>query len=318
MNESSIKISVVIPSYNAAKTIQRAVDSVLAQSYPAFEIIVVDDGSLDDTTEVVGQYGNALRLIQQPNSRTATARNVGIESTQGEWIAFLDADDFWDSGKLAKQVKIINQNLGIGLIAGAYYTQCPGRPEVVVSSSVPASWFERVLTSSNVDAFLLGTRVWTGTVLVRRETLGEERFVSGLEPAEDRDLWVRLASKASVWLMSEPLATCVLESGSISRVDIRKDCRAMLAVIDRHKEQMGVLNRLVWRSYTFYRWAAMEPKPMTGLRLLLQSFWTWPASLSGMPTMQTWGRSRRLLRIGRNLISNVVGRPTIVKSGDRL
>ncbi|SMP44134.1 Glycosyltransferase involved in cell wall bisynthesis [Neorhodopirellula lusitana] len=305
MSGPAINISVVIPAYNAGATIRRAIDSVLAQSYPPLEIIVVDDGSFDDTADIAGRYGHPVRLIRQGNSQTAAARNLGISSSRGDWIAFLDADDYWDADKLAKQADVARWNDDVSLIASGYRTESPETHQYSEQIASPVSWCDRVLTREDVNPFLLGTRMWTGTVLVKRSALGDERFVSGLEPAEDRDLWVRLASRTSVWLMSDSLATCVLEAGSLSRGDIRKDCQSMLAVIDRHQRQMGFLNRLVWRSYTYYRWAAMEPNSMKSLFLLLQSFGTWPASLSRMPTMQTLGRSKRLVRVGFDLIGNV-------------
>ncbi|WP_035349378.1 glycosyltransferase family 2 protein [Edaphobacter aggregans] len=90
---SSVTISVVIPAYNAGSLIGETLDSVLAQSCPAHEIIVVDDGSTDDTAEVVRRYGNAVRYLRQENQGQAIARNTGIHAATGEWIAPLDSDD---------------------------------------------------------------------------------------------------------------------------------------------------------------------------------------------------------------------------------
>ncbi|MHC5190567.1 MAG: glycosyltransferase family 2 protein, partial [Planctomycetota bacterium] len=84
-----MKISVVIPAYNAEKHIARAIDSVLAQTRPADEIIVVDDGSTDATAEVVRSYGEKVIFIQQENAGVSVARNAGIEAASGDWIAFL-------------------------------------------------------------------------------------------------------------------------------------------------------------------------------------------------------------------------------------
>ncbi len=89
-------ISVVIPAYRAARTIERAVDSVLGQTRRADEIIVVDDGSPDDLAEVLGRYGSRVRLLRKRNGGAASARNLAIEECRGELIAFLDADDYWE------------------------------------------------------------------------------------------------------------------------------------------------------------------------------------------------------------------------------
>ncbi|MDZ4120908.1 MAG: glycosyltransferase family A protein, partial [Candidatus Cloacimonadaceae bacterium] len=94
MNKS-ICISAVIPAYNREKTIARAIDSVLAQKYPAAEIIVVDDGSRDGTRTVVEGYGDKIRYFHQGNAGAAAARNRGVREAMYGWIAFLDSDDYW-------------------------------------------------------------------------------------------------------------------------------------------------------------------------------------------------------------------------------
>jgi len=97
-------VSVVIPTYNRAHCLRDAMDSVFAQSFQDFELIVVDDGSTDETCEVVIAYGDRVTLIRQENSGVSSARNAGIRISKGEWIAFLDSDDTWESDKLKVQV----------------------------------------------------------------------------------------------------------------------------------------------------------------------------------------------------------------------
>jgi hypothetical protein len=152
----------------------------------------------------------------------------------------------------------------------------------------------------------LGTTLWTGTVMVRRELLNKERFVSGLEPAEDRDLWIRLAAQTSVYVLSQPLATAVLEPGGISRCDIARDCTRMLEVVQRHRLMLGMCSALLWRSYVRYRWAAMEESPRVALPLLVRSLCGWPAPYVGMPAMRSWGRLRRLVVLLKELLCGVL------------
>src|SRR5262245_57157775 len=92
---SEITVSVLMPDNNAPKTIRKALDSALAQSVPAHEIIIVDDGSTDDLQDVLRDYGERVRCLHQPNRGAASARNRGIDAASGEVIAFLDADDYW-------------------------------------------------------------------------------------------------------------------------------------------------------------------------------------------------------------------------------
>jgi glycosyltransferase involved in cell wall biosynthesis len=104
------KVSVVIPSYNRAVAVQRAIDSVLNQTASNLEVIVVDDGSTDDTGKVLPElFGDRIRYFAQPNQGASIARNKGIELARGEWIAFLDSDDRWEKDKLEWQLKALAQ-----------------------------------------------------------------------------------------------------------------------------------------------------------------------------------------------------------------
>src|SRR5689334_18029587 len=100
-------VSVVMPAYNVAWCVGRAVDSVLAQNFRARELIVVNDGSTDDTRARLGAYGGAVTVIDQDNRGMSAARNAGIRRADGTYIAFLDADDWWLPGKLARQVELM-------------------------------------------------------------------------------------------------------------------------------------------------------------------------------------------------------------------
>jgi len=298
MNAPSI--SVVIPAYNAESTIERAIDSVLAQTMPAAEIIVVDDGSSDQLAAVVSRYVSPVRLIQQTNSQAAAARNRGIEAASGEFVGFLDADDYWEPQKLQRQLAVIERHPEVNIVGGRYYSMQPGGNRSLRSLR-NLRWYDRPMHRSGSQAFMLGTMLWTGTVLVRRSALQNEKFVPGLEPAEDRDLWIRLASKHVIYLLSEPLATAVLEPGGI-RVNIAKDCTKMLEVIQRHQRMLGMPSRLIWKSYIRYRWAAIDPSPSTSLPLLLKSIVSWPIPLTGMPAMKRLGRLKRLAYLLKQLI----------------
>jgi len=102
-------VSVIIPAYNATAFLGETLDSVLAQTYPNLEIIVVDDGSTDDTPDLLGSYGDRIRVLRQANSGQATARNHGAREAHGELLAFLDSDDLWDPDKIARQVELLDR-----------------------------------------------------------------------------------------------------------------------------------------------------------------------------------------------------------------
>jgi glycosyltransferase involved in cell wall biosynthesis len=291
MNETSV--SVVIPAYNAAGTLGRAIDSVLNQAVPIHEIIVVDDGSSDGSADVARAYGTSVKVIQQANSQTAAARNRGIEEATGTFIGFLDADDFWEPQKIECQLAIFAKHTNVAVVGGRFYSQLPGAARRVHEIRSDR-FYDQPLRCSGSQAFMIGTMLWTGMVLVRRSALQTERFFPGLEPAEDRDLWVRLAAKHVVYLDSQPLATAVLEPDGISRSNIADDCTKMLKVIDRNQSMLGVPSRMLWKSYVRYRWAAVDPSPSASLPLLFKSFACWPLRLT-LPSMKPFGLLKRLL-----------------------
>jgi len=154
------RISVVIPAHNAAAYLSESLDSVLAQTLPAAEILVVDDGSTDGTADVASRFGRAVRVVRQPQSGVSVARNIGLDRAAGDLIAFLDADDRWEPGKLATQVAAIDEQ------PAALWTFCWYYEfgSTVVRAEVPAA-----LINGTFDAELLvpDVTVLPSTAMVR-------------------------------------------------------------------------------------------------------------------------------------------------------
>jgi glycosyltransferase involved in cell wall biosynthesis len=244
-------VSVVIPYYRASGTIARAVRSVLAQTVRPQEILVIDDGSPDDAAEALAEFGSAVTLIRKANGGTASARNAGIERVQGEWIAFLDADDYWEPWKLERQLAFSE---GVGLVSSRWYMETPGSLRRIAEAP-DIDLLGKVLRPRGAEAFEVAMNLWTCTLLVRRDVLGEQRFVSGLEPAEDRDLWIRLAGSTSIYIVPEPLATYVQYEDSLSNSDADRDCGNMLKVVRRHAELLGREGARKQEAIVYRRWA---------------------------------------------------------------
>lgn len=114
------RFSVIIPAFNAAATLARAIESVRAQSWPAHEIIVVDDGSSDATAQVAAGFGDAVRLIRQPNRGVSVARNAGAAAASGDWLAFLDADDWYAPDRLRLHAEWIAEDPALDCLTGDY------------------------------------------------------------------------------------------------------------------------------------------------------------------------------------------------------
>ncbi|MHC5083841.1 MAG: glycosyltransferase family 2 protein, partial [Planctomycetota bacterium] len=175
-----MKISVVIPAYNAEATVARAINSVLAQTRPADEIIVVDDGSTDNTAEVVRSFGEAVIFIQQENAGVSVARNKGIETATGDWIAFLDSDDEFLPDKLKLQCDHLVRNPDLrwttGNYDGCHCQQNHNRVENLSESELRQS--QKLTENGEVLPDYLATypqrlKGHTGCMLIRRDLLIE-------------------------------------------------------------------------------------------------------------------------------------------------
>jgi glycosyltransferase involved in cell wall biosynthesis len=302
-------VSVIIPAYKAARTIRRALDSVLGQSAPPRQILVIDDGSPDDLASCLEPYRGKIEFHQKPNGGAASARNFGIEKATAEFVAFLDADDFWEPEKLERQLRVMRDHSDVGMVAGWFYEQAPGQARI--DPPLDRGRFGRVWSTRGDEVFQLATQVWTGTVLVRRDFLGDHRFESGLEPAEDRDLWIRLIAAGGVYLIPQALATAVLEPDSLSRSSMDVDCRNMLRVIERNAHHLTTKSRRLWQALTYRRWAAndlVRGLPVSALghavrRLRLQPFSAEAWWVSAKCAVHACGRPLRNGRGGHEALS---------------
>jgi glycosyltransferase involved in cell wall biosynthesis len=304
---SELRVSVVIPAYNAAGTICRAVDSVLRQTYPASEILIIDDGSPDAVEAVLEAYRDRITLIKKTNGGAASARNLGIDCAAGNLIAFLDADDYWEPQKLARHVDLYERYPDLGLSCSRYFSEPPGGEREEVKRTGNAD-YDSVRSVTGSTAFEFATKAWTGTVVVRRSVLGAHRFITGLEPAEDRHLWVRLATAAPVYYLSECLATVVLESGSLSRSNVDRDCGNMLRVVRSYRDLLGKTATRWWVSHTYYRWSACDADPHSAVVRLICSWIYWPFPYRRADVVMPLARPKLLLMTMRRIIQQQIAR----------
>ena len=211
-------ITVVIPTYNLASLLPEAIASARAQQWPAMEIVVVDDGSTDDTESVLNALSGDgdLRWFRQENAGAAAARNRGIAAATGEWIAFLDADDVWLPGKLAAQFQQIEKGA-----ADFSFTDSRLRFANGEERELPCPISDRPLMRELLTGNLFGTP----TVIVRRrcfETVGG--FDEQLRTGEDWDMWLRLASAFTHAWVRQPLSLVRATSDAKFPVEIFEQC----------------------------------------------------------------------------------------------
>lgn len=195
------KVSVIIPAYNAMSYLPETLESVFGQTFTDLEILIVNDGSLDDIVEWASQIGDSrVKFISQANQGVSAARNTGIIKAQGEYIAFLDADDLWEPTKLEKQVHCLEANPTVGLA----YTWTNFIDEFGQSTGV--SIFSHA--EGNVwQEIVVRDMVSTGSsTMIRAECFDKVGlFDSDLCVGEDRDMWTRIAACYPFAVIKEPL-----------------------------------------------------------------------------------------------------------------
>jgi len=204
-----MKISVVIPTYNYAGYLPAAIESVLSQERLPDEIIVVDDGSTDNTREVVAPYEPRVRYFYQKNAGLSAARNTGTRLASGDWVAYLDSDDLWKPGKLRDQEKAVNEVPGAVL---AYTGVVFLNPDGSISDGGPAVPPERVW-----PALRARNMITASSSMARREAVLEAGgFNEALRSCEDWDMWVRLKPWGAFVAAPERLAVVRLTPQSMS------------------------------------------------------------------------------------------------------
>ena len=228
----SVSVSVVIPAYNAAPYIAEAVDSVLAQTAPAAEVIVLDDGSSDATRNILARYGPRIRLVTQENRGAAAARNRGIELATAPYVAFLDADDCWEPDKLAVQLAAAETH--------------PDLPVVHTDSSVIDAAGEQVRASANrtrqsqngyvfEDVFLCPiATILTSTLVVRKDCFAVAgRFDARYPVFQDYDLFLRLAWHFPILYIDRSLTRYRLTPRSLTRSNAERNVAERRLILER-------------------------------------------------------------------------------------
>jgi glycosyltransferase involved in cell wall biosynthesis len=216
-------VSVIIPFFNAEKTISRCVHSVLSQTSPAHQIIAIDDGSTDASAKVIQRYSDRVHLISQSNCGVAAARNCGIEQARGNWIAFLDADDCWTPDKLECQLPLLTEPNDL-VYADAIICENNTRRKYSDLCEMPSGFV--------AEELILRNFITTSTVVVRRKSLDEVgRFPQNLPAIVDWPVWLAIAKHGRVAYVNKTLVEYHVSESSITR-NVSKTLPAHLMVVE--------------------------------------------------------------------------------------
>ncbi|MGA1863692.1 MAG: glycosyltransferase family 2 protein [bacterium] len=193
------KVTCIITTFNRANYLKQAIDSVLAQDYGMFELIVVDDGSTDDTASIVKGYGTQLKYIFQHNKGASAARNLGLEMAEGEYIAYLDSDDLWEPRKLSIQTRFLDQNTDFPL---CYTQEIWYRKGVRVNPGYKHRKYSGHIFTKCLPLCIISP----SSAMIRRKALEDlGGFDEVLPAAEDYDLWLRITAAQPVYFIPIPL-----------------------------------------------------------------------------------------------------------------
>ena len=243
-NLKNPKVSVVIPTYNRAHLIGRAIKSVLNQTYQDFEIIIVDDGSTDNTEEVVKSFNDErIRYIQHKKSRgSAATRNTGIKASKGKYIAFQDSDDEWLLGKLQKQMEIFkNAEKKVGVVYTGFWRIENGKKIYIPSFKVKQK------KGDIHKEILKGNFISPQTTVVKKECFHVSgMFDEQLVSRHDWELWIRISKKWHFEFIDEPLVNVYRTPDSIS-VTQKVALTGWKPVLEKHYEEFKKDRKLLAR-----------------------------------------------------------------------
>lgn len=240
------KVSIVMPAYNAADTIAASIESVQAQTSTDWELLVVDDGSKDDTAEIVRSFADdRITLTTQENAGVSAARNRALEQARGKYVAFLDSDDLWLPEKLARQVEVMDAD-----------------PEVVLCYAEHRLFFDDPQTSfphpypdvadiaDDHHRLIVWDYIGTLTAMVRRDVLDQVgHFDTSLFGPEDWDLWLRVAARGKIARINEPLALYRESASGISKAKDRQlamERRVLEKAIKNYAPPKSVVRTAWW------------------------------------------------------------------------
>lgn len=235
------KVSVIIPTYNREKYIVETVESVFAQTFTDYEVIVIDDGSTDNTSVVLKPYLDRITYIRKQNGGQGSARNAGIKIAKGEYIAFLDSDDLWLPEKLEKQVKYLDQHPNMGLVFTDYIVFSEEGALLIpppLTGGGQGEGEQRITFAGDDLSFnklFKGNFIANLTVMIRRDCIEQVGYFDesrDLIGGEDYEMWLRIAMKYKVGHIPDILAEYRVHGENVIGPDFERGYTIHLKVIN--------------------------------------------------------------------------------------
>ncbi len=261
---SKDQITALITTYNCESTVRAAITSVLSQTQCPREIVVVDDGSTDNTVSEILPFQDKITLIQQPNGGPSSARNRGISETKTEWIALLDGDDLWHKEKLERQIKTLNSYPELDLLATSWSRTEP----------TPGSFVTNLSRLSYVSLLVMN-RFQTSTVLVKKAAIQRlGGFNPLLDSVEDWGAWLVLARANQLAILEEPLVLYRDNPAGVSK-DLSKFFEKMILLLEQERE-VALVNENLFRTIAAWHYLrlfiamTLEHQYRDGLKVLYQ------------------------------------------------
>jgi len=269
------KVSIVIPTYNRADFLPKAMQSVLNQTYRDWEMIIVDDGSTDNTEEVVKGYKESgIRYIaHKSNLGISAARNTGIKNSKGKYIALLDSDDEWFPEKLSCQMKIFQEkDLKYGVVCTSGYMIKDDK--VISVKAIPNDLddFYKIFLFKNV--------IWSSSVLIRKECFEKlGLFDEHLKSCEDWEMWIRISKYYKFIFLKTPFITYLIHPGQISE-NLSAKIEARKRILLKYQEELK--SRKFLYSHHYYKIGnicCLTGKIREGRKYLLKGIMIYPFCL---------------------------------------
>ena len=272
------EVSIVIPTHNRSAFISDAVESALRQTYRDREVIVVDDGSTDDTLGRLSRFGDRIRIVRKEQGGSASARNLGIREARGTWIAFLDSDDIWIDMKTEVQMGFAGRHPEFPWLAASYWKLEGGREFLRTRAGRSGNLFRQTWEKNFVR---------TSTVMVRKECFQKVGpFREELPINQDLDLWLRLARQFPLGYLSEPLALYRHHPGGKSR-DVLRSRKIYLDLI-RTYDDPEVIPRWASRRRRAYLQASVGKHQVAAGEVAQGRQALWKAARTWPPGWKAW------------------------------